>query len=234
MVGMTALIRRGRVIGRAPLSPRVTEISLEIEGDEPFRWIAGQHVVVRPDLPGGAASYFSIAAAPNQAGLRRLTLASRNDSELLARAPFGAFVTIEGPFGELTLRQAPAALLVGVGTGVAPLRAIVHAALASDDDGPLVLVSGNRRIVDLLWHDELLALASEHARFVYEPVLSQADPSFSGRRGYVQDHLPALFTGLPDGFRAYLCGSTRMVAECRGVLGKLGVAEERMLSEADS
>lgn len=234
MVRMTGVIRRGRVIGRAPLSPRVTEISLEIEGDEPFRWIAGQHVVLRPDLPSGEASYFSIAAAPNQAGLRRFTLASRNDSELLARAPLGAFVTIEGPFGELTFRPAPAALLVGVGTGVAPLRAIVHAALASDDDVRLVLLSGNRTSLDLLWHDELLALASEHVRFAYEPVLSQADPSFSGRRGYVQDHLPAFVGALPDGFRAYLCGSTRMVEECRVVLGELGVPPERILYEADS
>ena len=231
---MTGPTHRGRVIGRSPLSTRVTELLLEVEGDEPFRWLAGQHVVLRPDLPDGEASYFSIAAAPNQAGLRHLTLASRNDSELLARAPLGAFVRIEGPFGKLTFHPAPGALLVGAGTGVAPLRAIVHSALASDDDTPLVLLTGNRTSSDLLWHRELVALASEHARFVYEPVLSQADASFSGRRGYVQDHLPVIASELPAGFRAYLCGATRMVDDCRGLLGELGVPPERILYEADS
>jgi CDP-4-dehydro-6-deoxyglucose reductase len=231
---MAGPIRRARVVGRSPLSARVTELLLEIEGGEPFRWLAGQHVVVRPDLPGGQASYFSIAAAPNQAGLRQLTLASRNDSELLSRAPLGAFVTIEGPFGELTLRPAPGALLVGAGTGVAPLRAIAHAALASDDPTPLVLLAGNRTSGDLLWHRELSALASEYPRFVYEPVLSQPEPTFSGRRGYVQDHLAELVNALPGGFRAYCCGSTRMVEACRGVLTELGVPSERILSEADS
>jgi len=227
-------IRRARVIGRAPLSARVTELLLEIEGDEPFRWVAGQHVVLRPDLPAGEASYFSIAAAPNQAGLRELTLASRNESELLARAPLGAAVTIEGPFGEFTLRPAPGALLVGAGTGVAPLRAMAHAALASDDGTPLVLLSGNRTSDDLLWHRELLALMSEYPRFQYEPVVSQPEPSFSGRRGYVQDHLAELVHRLPAGFRVYCCGSTRMVAACRGAFSDLGVPEERILSEADS
>ena len=231
---MAGPIRRARVIGRSPLSPRVTELLLELEGDEPFRFIAGQHVVLRPDLPGGEASYFSIAAAPNQAGMRELTLASRNESELLACAPLGATVTIEGPFGEFTLRKAPGSLLVGAGTGVAPLRAIAHAALASDDDTPLVLLAGNRTSGDLLWHRELLVLASEHPRFLYAPVVSQPEPSFSGRQGYVQDHLPEMSNGLPAGFRAYCCGSTRMVSACRDVFGKLGVPPERILSEADS
>jgi NAD(P)H-flavin reductase len=231
---MAGPIRRARVIGRSPLSPRVTELLLEIEGDEQFRWLAGQHVVLRPDLPGGEASYFSIAKAPNQAGPRHLTLASRNESELLARAPLGAVVTIEGPFGEFTWRPAPGALLVGAGTGVAPLRALAHAALASDDGAPLVLLAGNRTSGDLLWHRELSALASEYPRFAYEPVLSQAEPSFSGRRGHVQDHLPEMLNALPAECRAYICGSTRMVDACRGVLGKLGVPPERILSEADS
>jgi NAD(P)H-flavin reductase len=231
---MAGPIRRARVIGRSPLSPRVTELLLEIEGDEPFLWLAGQHVVLRPDFPGADASYFSIAKAPNQAGLRQLTLASRNDSELLARAPLGAVVTIEGPYGEFTWRPAPGALLVGAGTGVAPLRGLAHAALASDEGTPLILLAGNRTTFDLLWHRELRALASEYPRFTYEPVLSQAEPSFSGRRGHVQDHLPELWSALPAESRAYICGSTRMVDACRGVLAKLAVPLERILSEADS
>jgi NAD(P)H-flavin reductase len=207
---------------------------IEIEGDEPFRWLAGQHVVLRPDVPNGDASYFSIAAAPNQAGLRQLTLASRNDSELLARAPLGAFVTVEGPFGKLVVHPAPGSLLVGAGTGVAPLRAIAHALLASDDRAPLVLLTGNRASADVVWNQELLALVNEYPRFVYEPVLSQPEASFTGRRGYVQDHLPEVAGRLPPGYRAYLCGNTRMVDECRKLLGELGVSSERILSEADS
>jgi NAD(P)H-flavin reductase len=226
--------RSARVIGRSALSPRVTELTLVVEGEAPFRWVAGQHVTLRPDLPDGAASAFSLAAAPNQTGLDRLTLALANTAETLVHATVGARVFLEGPFGALVYQPAAGALLVGAGTGVAPLRAIVHDALGRDEASPLVLVAGNRSERDLLWHDELATLEREHERFRYEPVLSQAQPGFEGRRGRVQAHLAELGGSLPAGYRAYLCGSTAMVEDCRRTLARLGVGPDRILSEADA
>jgi NAD(P)H-flavin reductase len=231
---MTGGTRSARVIGRTALSPRVTELTLGIEGDEPFRWLAGQHLKLRPDLPEAEQSAFSIAAAPNQVGLRRLTLALANTSETLAFAQIGARVVLEGPFGALVWQPASGALLAGAGTGIAPLRALVHEALGADEPSPLVLVAGNRGEHDLLWHDELTTLTREHPRFRYEPVLSQPGDGFTGRTGRVQAHLADLASALPGGFRVYLCGSSRMVAECRDVVGKLGVGPERISSEADA
>jgi len=231
MVGAT---RKARVVGRSALSPRVTELTLAVEGDEPFRWLAGQHVTLRPDLPSGAPSAFSIAAAPSQTGLRRLSLALSNGSSLLAHMEVGSLVALEGPFGALTWQSAPSALLVGAGTGLAPLRAIVHDALGSDEATPVVLVAGNRSELDLLWHSELVTLTSEHPRFRYEPVVSQPDATWRGRRGYVQEHLEEITAGLAPGFRAYLCGSHRMVNACRELLAKVGVTGERIFHEADA
>ncbi|HVR18162.1 MAG TPA: hypothetical protein VMS65_00655 [Polyangiaceae bacterium] len=212
----------------------MTELTLAIEGDEPFRWLAGQHVRLRPDLPSGAASAFSIAAAPSQTGLRRLSLALSNGGALLAQMEVGSLVGLEGPFGAFTWQPAPGALLVGAGTGLAPLRAIVHDALGSDEATPVVLVAGNRSELDLLWHVELATLASEHPRFRYEPVVSQPDATWRGRRGHVQEHLEQITSSLPSGFGAYLCGSHRMVNACRELLGKLGLTPERIRYEADA
>jgi CDP-4-dehydro-6-deoxyglucose reductase len=229
---MAGVTRRGRVIGRSPLSPRVTELTFRIEGDEPFRWLAGQHVTLRPELPLGDPSYYSIAVAPTQAGLRELTLAVANDSDTAAHAAVGSIVLVEGPFGRLTWQEAPGALLVGTGTAVAPLRAIAHDALSSRPETRLVLVAGNRTEEDLLWHRELLALAGEHSSFRYEPVVSRPNADWAGRRGRVQDHLRDVAAGLPDGFRVYLCGSERMVKDSQSVLGEHGVTPEQILSEA--
>ncbi|HEX6278353.1 MAG TPA: hypothetical protein VFZ53_35145 [Polyangiaceae bacterium] len=231
---MAGGVRSARVIGRTALSPRVTELTIGIDGDEPFRWVAGQHLKLRPDLPDAGESAFSIAAAPNQVGLRRLTLALANTSETLAFAQIGARVLLEGPYGALVWQPGPGALLAGAGTGLAPLRAIVHDALGSDETSPIVLVAGNRSEQDLLWHDELTTLTREYPRFRYEPVLSQPGPGFTGRTGRVQVHLADIASDLPDGFRVYLCGNSRMVAECREVAGKLGVSPERISSEADA
>jgi CDP-4-dehydro-6-deoxyglucose reductase len=234
--------RRARVIGRKALSVRVTELTLLVEGTESFQWLPGQHVTLRPDLPDADRSFFSIARTPDESSANQVTLAARNASELLGHAPLGALLVLEGPFGALTWRDAPAGLLVGAGTGVAPLRAIVRGVLESDRRAneprdrttPLVLLAGNRTVPELLWHDELVALAREHSRFAYEPVVSQPDASYRGRRGYVQDHLGEVLARLPAGARAYICGGTAMVGACRDLLGKLGVPDDRILAEADS
>ena len=232
MSRMPGVSHRGRVIGRSALSPRVTELTLRIEGDEPFRWLAGQHVTLRPELAPGEPSFYSIAVAPTQAGLRELTLAVANDSDTHAHAELGSVVLIDGPFGRLTWQDAPGALLVGTGTAVAPLRAITHDALSLRQATPLVLVAGHRTEGELLWHRELFALAGEHATFRYEPVVSQPEADWAGRRGRVQDHVRDIAASLPSGFRAYLCGSKRMVEDCRGAVGELGLSPERILSEA--
>lgn len=237
---MAEATRRARVIARNPLSLRVTKLTLFVEGAETFRWLPGQHVTLRPDRPGAEPSFFSIAAAPDESRANELTLAARNASELLAEAPLGTLLVLGGPFGMLTWRDAAGALLVGAGTGVAPLRAILQGVLgidrgqSSSPTTPIVLVAGNRTVAELLWHDELVAFARNHPRFVYEPVVSQPDATYAGRRGYVQSHLGEVLARLPPGTRAYICGSTLMVGACREVLGKLGVPEDRILSEADS
>jgi NAD(P)H-flavin reductase len=233
MVTMADTTHHGRVVGLASLSERVTELTVRIEG-EPFQWLAGQHVRLRPDLPGVEASAFSIAASPTRSGPGHLTLAVQNGAEFLSHARLGSLLAIEGPFGALTWHDAPGALLVGAGTGVAPLRAIVQSALLTAQTTPLVLVAGHRTTGDLLWHAELVALALAHSRFRYEPVLSQPDALWPGRRGYVQDHFGDIVTGLPPAFGVYLCGSVRMVEDCRRLLGALGVPPERILSEADA
>lgn len=237
MRSMAGASRRGRVISKKALSPRVTELTLLVEGGEPFRWLAGQHVTLHTDSPGAEASSFSLATAPDEGRPNELMLAVSNASELLGQAPLGSSFAIEGPFGALTWHDASGALFAGAGTGVAPLRAIVNDVLVTggrDATTPLVLVAGHRTPSDRLFYDELVALARVHERFAYEPVVSQPDPSYVGRRGYVQDHLAEALGRLPAGSRAYICGSTRMVAACESLLGKLGVPFDRILSEADS
>ena len=237
MQWMAGASRRGRVIAKKALTPRVTELTLLVEGSEPFRWLAGQHVTLRPDPPRVEASSFSIATAPDERGPNELVLAVSNASELLGEASLGEGFAIEGPFGALTWHDAPGALFVGAGTGVTPLRAIVHRVLTKsgrEATAPLVLFAGQRTVQDLLFQDELAALGRAHERFAYEPVVSQPDASYTGRSGYVQDHLAEAFGRLPAGSRAYICGGVRMVAACQDLLGKLGVPPKRILSEADS
>lgn len=222
---------------RRALSARVSELVLELEGPQPFRWRAGQYVTLHP--PGGTGAHegplaYSIASAWDGAEPPRFALAIGQGSgaDVLARFGEGATLAVDGPFGAFTLPEAPGALLVGAGTGVAPLRAHAAEWLARPAAGPVTLLVGARTQSDLLWHDEFTELARRDARFSYVPVLSQPDGAWAGRRGYVQAQLPELVARLPQGFFSRVCGAKSMVVACLSALRALGVADERLEAES--
>lgn len=225
--------QRARVVARQTLTPRVVELTLSFEG-EGFEWAAGQYVLVRVPAVPGQVFAFSIANAYDP-GRPELCLAVGDGpfSEHLSRAPLGLTLELEGPAGSLTWRDAPGALLVGAGTGVTPLRALVQEAVNRDQRNvPVLLLAGARSEPELLWVEELTALAATSEFFDYRPTLSQPEPDCMGRRGWVQAHLSDAVLALPAGFAVYLCGSHAMVEQCRRELERLGVSEARVRYES--
>ena len=225
--------QRARVVARQTLTPRVVEITLAFEG-EGFEWAAGQYVLVRVPSVSSGPFPFSIANAYDPARTELcLAVGDGPSSELLSRAPIGLEVELEGPAGSLTWREAPGALLVGAGTGVTPLHALVQEAVSRDQRNvPVLLLAGARSEQELLWEEELTALAATSEYFDYRPILSQPPVDCTGRRGWVQAHLSDAVLALPIGFAAYLCGSHAMVEQCRADLERLGVSESRVRYES--
>jgi len=157
----------------------------------------------------------------------------------------GAVLPFVGPQGFFTrpLTGGPPSLMVATGTGVTPLRSMMRAALAAGSRAPMWLLLGVRREEDLLYREEFEAMAREHAFVRFEPTLSQPrGESGKRRRGYVQTHLPELWTELarklecsgeeslvphaPHAPHAYVCGLERMVSSVRGLL-RTGMALPR-------
>jgi NAD(P)H-flavin reductase len=180
--------------------------------------------------------WYSIASAwkDGEPGVLLLAVGPGTGGDLLATVGPGAELDVTGPLGTFSLPEAPGALLVGVGTGIAPLRAFVEDALRGPSSAPVALVVGARTREDLLWHDELAALSSARAQFHYVPVLSQPTPAWLGRRGYVQQHLAEIAASLPPEFVVRACGSEAMVEGARSVLAELGVPEGRIDTQSYS
>ena len=215
----------------------MSELTLEIAGPPVFRWRAGQYLTLHPE--GGTGAHegplaYSIASACDGGEPARLALAvgPGSGADVLADAGPGTRLEIDGPFGTFTLPRAPGALLVGSGTGVAPLRAHVGEWLGETNGEPVVLVVGARTEADLLWHAEFVARAQATPRFRYQPVLSQPSGAWTGRSGRVQAHLPELVATLPRGSVARVCGSKPMVESCLTLLENLGIP--RTNREAES
>jgi NAD(P)H-flavin reductase len=98
------------------------------------------------------------------------------------------------------------------------------------------LLFGVRNEDDLLYADELRALAKQHPSVRFEPTLSRPGPGWTGRRGYVQAHVKELWAELAarwaDPPHAYVCGLERMVGSVREILRTdLGLPRQQVHSE---
>jgi len=88
----------------------------------------------------------------------------------------------------------------------------------------------------MLYRDELETLARVYPHFRVMFTLSQPGPEWTGRRGYVQLHLPALWKELSAVSASephiYICGLEKMVGAVRHLFRKeLGVPRQRVHSE---
>jgi ferredoxin-NADP reductase len=79
------------------------------------------------------------------------------------------------------------------------------------------LLFGARTLADLYYRNEFEMLASRHSNFQFLPTLSRAASDWSGLRGYVQEHVPAIVGDRLD-MHAYICGLDKMVRANRELL----------------
>jgi NAD(P)H-flavin reductase len=203
------------------LSPRVRSVELHVPGS--FNWRAGQHVGVS-GVAGSGARYYSFASMPSARGTVELCVGDSDDAPAF---PLGGQVVLSLPGGQPAVPSPVASLvLVGVGTGVAPLRAVVQEQEQLARPPRITLLVGFRSERDVLYESEFARRAAEGA-LDYRPVLSQPGSGWTGRTGRVQAHLGEL----PRAERYCVCGKLSMVEEVRGMLLAAGVGWAQLFAE---
>lgn len=208
-----------RIVSVSKETPRV--VSLRLQAPKEYNWAAGQHLALRATSAAGAPSYYSIASAPRKSepGILELAAAIESLPEGVRVEP-GTEVWLGPPAGKLTVARlsgAASLVLIGMGTGVAPLRAIVQALEDEDGVSHVTLLQGARFENELLFRDEFIGYAARGMD--YRPVLSRPDPAWTARTGWVQHHLG----GLSPKANYRLCGSRAMVTEVTARLVDGGV-----------
>jgi CDP-4-dehydro-6-deoxyglucose reductase len=223
-----ALIKRlpARIERAAPLSHDVMGIFLRLPAAESFSFEAGQYLDVM--LSGGRRRSFSIASPPHDSRLLELHVRRVDGGEF--SAPLfngdrqGALLTIEGPLGQFVYRDRPGVpmLLVGGGTGIAPLLSILRHAVETGRNRDLTVYWGVRSERDLYAHAAL-----ERATSSYVPVLSEAAPPWAGRRGLVHE---AVLEDVADlgTYDVYTAGPPAMIAAVRREFVRRGADPSRL------
>jgi CDP-4-dehydro-6-deoxyglucose reductase, E3 len=233
-----------RLLASRCLTPSVRELVFERVDGAPFGFDPGQWVNLVLPLPSGEIKRAYSIATPPRAGSSSFALAVTRvadgpGSQYLHALSDGATLRAIGPQGLFTrpISEDTPSLFIGTGTGVTPFRSMIEAALAAGAKAPLWLLFGARFEEDILYREEFEQWAREHPNFRYEVTLSQGAPSWAGRRGYVQRHVPELFCALRDEVapalpHAYVCGLERMVNAVRELLrGELGVTRKHVHTE---
>jgi CDP-4-dehydro-6-deoxyglucose reductase, E3 len=201
------------------LADDVMGLHLKLPANEKLVFLAGQFIEFL--LKDGSRRSFSMANAPHDVELLQLHVrhvAGGNFTDhVFGKMKERDILRFEGPLGTFFLREESAKPIVFVasGTGFAPIKSIVEAAVRKGISRPMTLYWGGRRPKDLYMH----ALAGGWAAqglLKYVPVISEALPEdgWAGRAGFVHR---AVMEDFPDlsGHQVYACGVPVMVDAAR-------------------
>jgi ferredoxin-NADP reductase len=210
-----------------PETPRVKSFRLELPMWMPH--LPGQHYDVRLTAPDGyrAQRSYSVASSPLDEGEIELTLDRLDDGEV---SPYfhdvvleGDQVEVRGPFASYFVwRGEKPVLLVGGGSGVVPLMAMLRHRRRTMPELPMRLIYSVRTADEVIYADELDGDAL--LTFTREP-----PEGWTGHTGRLDtDLISAAATG--SGL-AFVCGSNGFVEAASQLLLGAGFDPEQIRTE---
>jgi ferredoxin-NADP reductase len=216
------------VIGIRDETARAKTFRMALE--HPSNHLAGQHYVVRLTAPDGytASRSYSVASAPDGSNEIELTVERLEDGEVSSflhdEVVVGDELEVRGPIGGwFVWRGDEPAVLVGGGSGVVPLMAMLRHGRNLGREDLLRLVVSVRSPEDLFYADEIVG---PQTTIVY----TRSTPSSWDRdAGHLM--LEDLETLVPDAATGYVCGSARFADAGSMLLVEAGIPTDRIRVE---
>jgi NAD(P)H-flavin reductase len=202
---------RARVIDKTPLSPKIMRLRLQPENT--FNYHPGQFLNLhRPD---GLIRSYSIASIPGEPFLE-LHIERIDNGKMSSwihdELTVDTEVEIDGANGNcfyLEGNPEQPLLLIGTGSGLAPLWGILRHALTQKHRAAIHLFHGSHDLTKLYLAEELRSLTNNYPQFHYTPCLSGSE-----QQGYAHgraNELALAQIGSLKGWRVFLCGHPEMV-----------------------
>ncbi|HZP92978.1 MAG TPA: 2Fe-2S iron-sulfur cluster-binding protein [Burkholderiales bacterium] len=211
---------RCRVAALERATHDVLRLRLEVLDGGPYVFSAGQFARLAFAFARGEERDYSMANAPGEPVLEfhiRVTDGGSLSARAAKQLQTGDEVRVTGPLGTayLRARHAGPMLCVAGGTGLAPIRSIVSAALTDGFSHPLHFYFGVRAERDVYAEQELRRWAASHPNLRVHIVLSDPDgaparDASPRRAGPVTEAVAADLADLA-GFKVYVAGPPPMV-----------------------
>jgi len=210
------------VTGAIEETSRVRTLVLDADGWPGHR--PGQHLDVRLTAEGGyqAERSYSIASAPGEP--LAITVERLEDGEvspyLVDEAHEGDQFEVRGPIGGYFVWEDDGrpAFLVGGGSGVVPLMAMIR---SSSGTTPMRLLYSSRTYEDLIYREELETPPAQVE--IFYTLTREQPPGWSGYSRRIDDELlREVAWPAAEQPHVFVCGSTRFVDAAADGLVRLG------------
>lgn len=225
-----------RVMEKTLLASNVMKLVLRLPKAQRLQFLAGQYLDIL--LPEGKRRAFSIASEP------RL----EDELELHVRHVEGGDFTgwvfdelrekdilrLEGPLGTFFVRHDQPGrpmIMMGGGTGFAPLKSMIEDLLSLGDTRPIHLFWGARTAEELYLEALPRCWAEQHAHIRYSSAVSDEPAGAPRYHGFVHD---AVLEQYPDlsGHDVYMSGPPAMIDTAKSAFLQSGLPAQRLFYDS--
>ena len=232
------LLRRPyRIESVQPEHGRAVTITVVPDGHAGFDYRAGQFawLTVRASPFALREHPFSFSSSPSQPGRLAFTIKALGDFTAgLGDLRPGERAHVDGPYGAFGYGRhphAPGYGFIAGGVGIAPIISMLHDLADRGDRRPLALIYCNRVWDNVIFREQLDALAVRLDLRVCH-VLGEPPEQWTGERGLLDDGIVARH--LPEGaarWHYFVCGPTPMIRIAERALSARAVPLRRIHSE---
>jgi CDP-4-dehydro-6-deoxyglucose reductase len=227
-----------RVLEKTLLAENVVRLQLRLPASQRLQFLAGQYIDVL--LSGGKRRAFSIASCPSLESEIELHIRHVEGGDFTGfvfdELKVRDILRLEGPQGNFFVRndrpERPM-IMMGGGTGFAPLKSMIENLLEHGDRRSIYLYWGARTPAELYLDELPEAWAREHDHIHFRKAISEPDGSEDkdSLTGFIHEAVIADHADL-SGFDVYMSGPPAMIETAKREFAGHGVPEDRLFYDS--
>lgn len=227
-----------RVLEKEFMADNVVRLRLRLPAGQRLQFLAGQYIDVL--LSGGKRRAFSIASCPSLESEIELHIRHVEGGDFTGHVfdelKERDILRLEGPQGNFFVRndqpERPM-IMMGGGTGFAPLKSMLENLLEQGDRRPIHLYWGARTAQELYLDELPKKWAQDHAHIHYKKAISEpgSDLEAGGFAGFVHEAVIANHEDLSE-FDVYMSGPPAMIEAAKREFTEHGVQEDRLFYDS--